>query len=174
VLGRMRRRVTRAETEQLLDRLRARINALVLRTTMLVGFPGETDEQFDELLQFVRQRRFERLGVFPYSEEVNTPSMELDGALPEDIKIARRDRLLAVQQEIAFAWNQAQVGRRLDVLIDRDIPGEAHAFVGRSYADAPEVDGVVYVTGKNLVPGQIVPCEIVTAREYDLIGAKSD
>ena len=90
--------------------------------------------------------------------------------MPEPVKQARRDALLAAQQEIAFAWNQSQVGRRLDVLIDSDIPGEKNAFVGRTWADAPEIDGAVYVTGQDLSPGQIVPCEIVTARDYDLIG----
>jgi ribosomal protein S12 methylthiotransferase len=170
VLRRMRRRVNRAETERLLDRLRTRIDRLVLRTTLIAGFPGETDEQFEELLDFVRRRRFERLGVFSYSNEPGTPAKALDGHLPEDVRQSRRDRLLAAQQEIAFGWNHSQVGRRMEVLIDRNIAGEENASVGRSYADAPEVDGVVYVTGDNLIPGSIVPCEIVTARGYDLIG----
>lgn len=167
----MNRRVTRRETEQLLDRLRERIERLVLRTTMITGFPGETDEQFEELLQFVQQRRFERLGAFVYSREPGTPSDRMRGHVPAKVAEARRDRLLAAQQEIAFAWNQAQVGRRLDVLIDRDIPDQPNAFVGRSYADAPEIDGVIYVTGENLAPGQLVACEIVASQEYDLVGA---
>lgn len=171
ILRRMRRRVSRAETERLLDRLRRRIDSLVLRTTLIAGFPGETDRQFEELLAFVRQRRFERLGVFAYSEEPGTPAKELEGKVPEDVKQLRRDRLLTVQQQITFAWNASQVGRRLDVLIDRDIPGQKDAYLGRSYADAPEVDGLVYVTGQRLAPGQIVPCEIVASRGYDLIGA---
>ncbi len=171
VLGRMSRLVDRAQTERLLDRLRQQIDRLVLRTTFLVGFPGETEQQFEELLEFVRQRQFERLGVFAYSDEPGTPSAELDGKVPEEVKQARRDRLMAVQQEIAFAHNAAQLGRRLDALIDSDIPGEENAHVARTYADAPEVDGVVYLTGDDLRPGQIVPCEIVASREYDLIGA---
>ena len=148
VLQRMRRRVDRRQTEQLLDRLRQRIDSLVLRTTLMTGFPGETEEQFEELLDFVRRRRFERLGVFAFCNEPGTPAAELDGHLPEEVKQARRDRLMAAQQEIAFAWNASQVGRRLDVMIDRRIPGEPNAYVGRSYADAPEVDGQVYVTGR--------------------------
>ncbi len=84
---------------------------------------------------------------------------------------SRRNRLLEVQQEIAFAWNQAQVGRQIDVLIDCDIPGEENAYRGRSYAHAPEIDGVIYVTGENLRPGQFVRCEIVAAKDYDLIAA---
>lgn len=172
VLQRMRRRVSRDETEQLLDRLRGRIDSLVLRTTLLTGFPGETDEQFEELLDFVRRRRFERLGAFAFCSEPGTPAAELDGQVPEVVKQSRRDRLMAAQQEVAFAWNASQVGETLDILIDRCISEEDHAYVGRSYADAPEVDGCVYVTGEGLVPGQIVPCEIVAAKEYDLIGVE--
>ena len=171
VLRRMNRRTSGRHAERLIDRLRQRIEGLVLRTTLIAGFPGETEQEFEELVAFVRQRRFERLGVFPYCREPGTPAAELDGQLPEDLKQARCDRLMEVQQPIAFAWGQSQVGRRLDVLIDRDIPGEKDAYVGRSYADAPEVDGAVYVTGEGLAPGQIVPCEIVTTRGYDLIGA---
>jgi ribosomal protein S12 methylthiotransferase len=169
VLKRMARRVTRRESESLLDRLRQQIDGLVLRTTMITGFPGESEAQFQELLDFTVQQRFERLGVFAYSLEPDTPSARLEDQLPEQLRQQRRDRLLAAQQPIAFAWGQAQVGRQWDVLIDRDIPGQAAAFVGRTYADAPEIDGVVYVTGENLAPGQIVPCEIVAAKEYDLI-----
>ena len=169
VLRRMRRHVTRAEVERLLDRLYQQIDRLVLRTTFIAGFPGETDRQFEELLQFVEQRRFGRLGAFAYSDEPDTPSAELDGKLPDDVRQSRRDRLLMAQQAIAFDWNDSQVGRKLDVLIDRDIPGEKNAYVGRSYADAPEVDGAVYVTGVNLRPGRIWPCEIVATRGYDLI-----
>ena len=172
VLRRMRRRIDRSETERLLDRLRGRIESLVLRTTLMTGFPGETEEQFEELLDFVRRRRFERLGVFAYCDEPGTPAAELDGHLPEEVKQARRDRVMATQQEIAFAWNASQVGRRLDVMIDCCISPDENAYVGRSYADAPEVDGQVFVTGENLSPGQIVSCEIVAAKDYDLIGVE--
>jgi ribosomal protein S12 methylthiotransferase len=172
VLQRMRRRVSREETEQLLDRLRGRIDSLVLRTTLMTGFPGETEEQFEELLDFVVRRRFERLGVFAYCDEAETPAAVLDGHLPEEVKQARRDRLMAAQQQIAFRWNASRVGRQLDVIIDRCISPEQDAYVGRSYADAPEVDGQIYVTGENLVPGQIVPCEVVASQDYDLIGVR--
>lgn len=170
VLRRMRRGVTRAKTEDLLDRLREGIPRLVLRTTLIAGFPGETESQFDTLLEFVRRRRFERLGVFPYSPEPGTPSMELDGHLPDAVRQERAEGLMAAQQEIAFAWNEARVGERLDVLIDSDIPGETNAYVGRTYADAPEIDGVVYVTADRLRPGAIAPCEIVATHGYDLVG----
>lgn len=169
VLQRMRRRVTRIETERLLDRLRQRIDSLVLRTTMLAGFPGETDEQFEELLEFVRQQQFQRLGVFAFCKEPGTAAAELDGQLTEEVKQSRRERLMAVQQEIAFAWNASWVGKRLDVLVDRCVSGQPNAYLGRSYANAPEVDGEVYVTGENLSPGEIVSCEVVAARGYDLV-----
>jgi len=169
ILRRMNRRVGRAETERLVDQLRQRIEGLVLRTTMITGFPGETEGQFEELLDFVRQRRFERLGVFAYSREPDTPAARLPEQVAPKVARARRDRLMAAQQEIAFAWSESQIGRPLEVLIDRCMPGQQDAYVGRSYADAPEVDGVVYVTGGDLAPGQIVPCEVVAARGYDLV-----
>jgi len=171
VLRRMKRHVTRAETEALLDRLRQTIPGLVLRTTLIAGFPGETEAEFEELLEFVVRRRFERLGVFEYSREPDTPADRLKDHLPPEVIRARRERLMAAQQQIAFAWNQSQVGRQREVLIDRDVRGEKNAYVGRTYADAPEIDGAVYVTGEHLRPGQFVPCEIVAAREYDLIAA---
>jgi ribosomal protein S12 methylthiotransferase len=141
---------------------------------MIAGFPGETREQFQDAVAFVRAWRFERLGAFAYSPEPGTPAIKLDGQLPEEVRTKRRDRLLAVQQENAFAWNAAQVGRRLDILLDHPVPEQPTAFVGRSYADAPDVDCAVYVTGEGLQPGQIVPCEIVATQGYDLIAVAVD
>jgi ribosomal protein S12 methylthiotransferase len=169
VLRRMRRRVNRTETEHLLARLRKGIPSLVLRTTFITGFPGETDAQFAELLDFVKKQRFERLGAFSFCEEPNTPAIELEGSVSQEVRNRRRDRLLAVQQSIAFRWNKAQVGQQYKVIIDSYIPGERNAYIGRSIADAPEIDGVVYVTGEKLKPGQLVDCEIVGAKDYDLI-----
>jgi ribosomal protein S12 methylthiotransferase len=169
MLRRMQRRVGRRETDELLARLREQIPGLVLRTTMITGFPGETDDDFDELVEFVRGQRFERLGVFTYSLEPDTPAARLPDHVPEEVKQERRDRLMAEQQEIAFAWNDAQIGRRLEVLVDAAVPEENNAWVGRSYADAPDVDGVVYVTGEGLAAGSIVPCEVVARSEYDLV-----
>ena len=120
--------------------------------------------------EFVRDQRFERLGVFTYSYEPDTPAAKLPDQLPEEVKAARRDHLMGVQQEIAFAWNDAQLGKQVDVIIDSAVPGESTAWIGRSTADAPDVDGVVYVTGEGLSPGVLVPCEIVARQEYDLIG----
>ena len=142
-----------------------------MRTTFITGFPGETDAQFDEMVDFVAEQQFERLGVFTYSFEPDTPAARLPDHVADDVKEDRRGRLMAVQQKIAFDWNARQIGRQMEVLLDGPVPGEATAWIGRSYADAPDVDGVVYVTGDGLAAGQIVPCEIVARREYDLIGA---
>jgi ribosomal protein S12 methylthiotransferase len=171
MLRRMQRRVNRAQTEELLAKLRASIANLVLRTTCITGFPGETDAEFEELVEFVAEQRFERLGVFTYSLESDTSAARMPDHLPEEVKNERRDRLMAVQQQVAFAWNKAQVGRRLDVLIDAAWSEENNAWVGRSYADAPDVDGVVYVTGEGLSLGALVRCEIVATSGYDLVAA---
>jgi len=109
--------------------------------------------------------------VFTYSFEGDTPAAKLPDHLPEDVKNARRDHLMAVQQEIAFDWNDKQIGRQVDVLIDAAVPGEPNAWIGRSYADAPDVDGIVYVTGPGLSTGKLVRCEIVARNEYDLVSA---
>ena len=171
MLRRMARRVTRDETIELLDKLRGAIDNLVLRTTFITGFPGETDEQFAELLEFVEQQKFARVGVFTYSLEPGTPAVKLAQHLPEEVKEERRGQLMAAQQDVAFEWNQQQIGRRLDVLIDQPVEGQDGVWLGRSYADAPDVDGAVYVTGDDIETGQFVETEIVQSAEYDLVGA---
>ncbi|MEX0585411.1 MAG: radical SAM protein, partial [Pirellulales bacterium] len=171
MLRRMQRRVNREETTTLLAKLRSRIAGLAMRTTFITGFPGETEEDFSELEVFVREQRFERAGVFTYSFEPDTPAARLPDHLPEDVKAERRERLMAAQQVVAFAWNESQIGRQVEVLIDAAVPGEKNAFVGRSTSDAPDVDAAVYVTGKRLGPGKFVRCEIVVAQGYDLVAA---
>ena len=170
VLRRMRRATTREKTERLLDRLRDRIPNLALRTTLIAGFPGETEEQFGRMLEFVQRRKFERLGAFSYSHELTTPSGAMDGQVPEEVRRDRRNQLLAAQQQVAYAWSQAQVGRQMDVILDSPVRGQPQAFVGRTYADAPEVDCAAYISGTGLTAGQIVSCKIVAARGYDLVG----
>lgn len=169
MLRRMQRRVNNADTIELLDKLRKRIPNLVMRTTFITGFPGETDEQFEELVDFVRTQKFERAGVFTYSLEPDTPAAKLPDHVSEEVKEQRRGRLMAEQQKIAFAWNDQQIGKQVDILIDSQVPGEQTAWIGRSYADAPDVDGVTYVTGEGLSVGAMVKCEIVARRDYDLI-----
>jgi ribosomal protein S12 methylthiotransferase len=142
---------------------------LVLRTTFIVGFPGETEAEFAELLDFVGQTRFERLGVFSYSFEPDTPAAKLPDQLTEDVKQDRRERVMAVQQPIAESFNRTLVDRTLDVLIDAPAPGRKDLWVGRTYTDAPDVDGLTLVPGADFQPGDIVSCQIVDARGYDLV-----
>jgi len=177
VLRRMARRVTRADTESLLEQLRGGIPRLTLRTTLITGFPGESDAEHAELCEFVRQQRFDRLGVFPYSYEENTPSAALDEHVPREVRQARREELMQIQQQIVLEQNAALVGRTLPVMIDRPVPDQPHAWIGRSPADAPDIDGLVFVTQRSrrpLRPGTIVPCEIVAAQNYDLIGVSGE
>jgi ribosomal protein S12 methylthiotransferase len=168
VLRRMQRRVNRADIESLLSRLRRVIPGLVVRTTFIVGFPGETDAEFEELCDFVRQARFERAGVFPYSLEPGTPAERLPDHLPEEVKQERRDRLMEVQQEVAFTWTQAQVGTELEVIVDAPDPEVPGHFLARSHADAPDIDGTVRLKGKALHAGDLVRARVTGADGYDL------
>ncbi len=165
----MNRRHNRAETETIVGRLRESIPNLVLRTTFIVGFPGETESEFAELLDYVETARFERLGVFPYSFEADTPAAKLPGHVPDEVRSDRRDRVMAAQQPIAFAFNQAQVGKTFDILIDGPAPGMPGTWLGRPYTDAPDVDGQTIVRGSNLNAGDLVACEIIGTDGYDLI-----
>jgi ribosomal protein S12 methylthiotransferase len=172
MLKRMSRRVTRSETEDLLAKLRSRIPNLTLRTTFITGFPGETDADFNELVEFVEKHRFERMGVFTYSLEPDTPAAKLPDHVPADVMESRREQLMQVQQEISFAHNEARIGRTLDVILDQPVAGEKNVWLGRSQFDAPDVDGLVFVTGgkQKLRAGDIVPVEIVATQDYDLVG----
>lgn len=174
MLRRMSRRVTPDETRRLVERMRARIDGLVLRTTFITGFPGETEQHVDELADFIAQSKFERLGVFTYSLEPDTPAARLDGHLPDEVKQARRDRLMQVQQQVAFDWTEQTVGNAFEVMIDKPFDVQRNVWIGRTYADAPDVDAVVYVTGQPRHPvasGRIMPVEVVGHKDYDLIAA---
>jgi ribosomal protein S12 methylthiotransferase len=168
LLKRMNRRHTRAESEAIINRLRKTIPGLVLRSTFIVGFPGETDEEFEELLGFVGEARFERMGVFTYSYEPDTPSARMTDHLSSEEKESRRAALLERQQGIAFDFQRSLVGKNLDVLIDTPDPERSRHYLGRTYADSPEIDGMVRVTGRGIRPGELVSCEIVAADGYDL------
>ncbi len=179
VLKRMQRRVNRAATEELLGKLRGAMPDLVLRTTFITGFPGETREQFEELLDFAQQWRFERVGVFTYSLEHDTPSARLDGHLPEEEKAVRRDELMALQQSIAHDHARRQVGRVLDAIIDRPSDERDDVWLGRTKADAPDIDCLVYVTDPDARPdrslaGRILPVEVVAAAGYDLAAVPAE
>ena len=139
---------------------------------MITGFPGETDEQFDELVEFAKGQRFERLGVFTYSVEPGTPAVELPNHVDESVKEQRRDALMQVQQQVAFDWNAQQIGTTQDMMLDTPIEGQPNVFIARTIADAPDVDGIAYVTGdESHRAGQIVKCEVITSQGYDLVAA---
>jgi len=171
MLRRMSRRVNVEDTEKQIAIMRKAIPNLILRTTFITGFPGETEEQFQNLVEFVKRHHFERMGVFTYSLEPDTPAAKLPGHLDDATKNDRRDRLMAVQQQIMFDYNASQVGKTVDVIIDAPVPEQPGAWVGRSHGDAPDVDSLVFVTqtDSELAVGQIVPCEVVTFQGYDLV-----
>jgi len=170
VLKRMQRRVRRQDVEELLAKLRSSIPNLTMRTTFIVGFPGETEAEFEELAAFARSARFERAGVFPYSLEPGTPATKLDGHLSEEVKQERRDRLMKAQQEVHLGWNEAQVGKTFEVIVDGPDPEVPNHVLARGQADAPDIDALVRVKGKNLRPGDLVSVKITSADGYDLVG----
>jgi ribosomal protein S12 methylthiotransferase len=169
MLRRMQRRVTRRSTEDLLARLRGAIPHLALRTTFIVGFPGETDAEFEELVDFARFAKFERCGVFTYSREPGTPADRLTDHLPEEVKQERQARLMAAQQEVAFAWAAGQIGREIEVLVDGPDPEFASHVHARGPADSPDIDALVRVKGRNLRPGDLVRVKVTAADGYDLV-----
>ena len=170
----MGRRTSRADLEEIIGTLRREIPDIALRTTLITGFPGETEEEHRELLEFVNEMEFDRLGVFTYSREEDTPAASMEGQIPEEEKERRRGELMELQQEISLEKGEARIGQELEVFIEGWLP-EEHAYVGRSYADAPDVDGYVFVnTGEALESGDFVAVKISGALEYDLIGELKD
>jgi len=170
VLKRMVRRVDRSATEKLIGKLRGVMPGLAMRTTFIAGFPGETDADYEELKQFVKEQKFERVGVFPYSLEPGTPAEKLDGHLPEEVKAARVAGIMEVQQSVAFNFAQAQIGLEHAVVIDGPDPEFSNHFRGRTYADSPDIDCEVRVKGKNLRGGDFVTVKVTAADGYDLVG----
>lgn len=170
ILKKMGRRTDSRQLTQMIQYLRQEIPDIALRTTLITGFPGETAEDFEKLQEFVKTMRFDRLGVFTYSREEDTPAAEMPEQIPEEIKEERRDVIMAMQQEIAFEKNESRIGQEMDVMIEGYLP-EDDVYVGRSYMDAPDVDGFVFLsTGWNLVTGDYVKVRIIQAQGYDLIG----
>ena len=172
MLRRMSRRVNKADTISTINRLRDGIDNLALRTTLIAGFPGEPEEEFNELLDFVHETQFDRLGAFTYSYEEMTPSAKMDEHIAEDVKISRMDAIMSAQRSIMQQLNQDKVGTKQRVIIDRPVPNETHAYQGRSQSDAPDIDGTVFVTSHDveLSPGDIVDVEVVAITGYDLVG----
>ncbi|EMI18447.1 ribosomal protein S12 methylthiotransferase RimO [Rhodopirellula maiorica SM1] len=175
MLKRMARKTTRSLQEEILGKLRSRIDNLVMRTTMIAGFPGETDEDFAELIDFAEQQRFEHLGVFTYSVEEDTPAAKLPNRVPKEVAERRQGELMAVQQQIAFEWVQSRIGTVDDVIIDSPLPEQEGVWIGRTRSEAPDIDGIVYVSpsddSESIQVGDIKKCEIVASDGYDLIAA---
>lgn len=169
MLRQMRRRITKAETYELIERIRTEVPGIHLRTTLMTGHPGETERDFEELLQFVRDIRFERLGAFTYSHESGTYcDKNYQDDIPESVKQERLGELMAVQERISAAHNEAKIGSRLRVVIDR---AEDGFYVGRTEYDSPEVDPEVlipFVSGQELKPGRFYMAEVTGAEPFDL------
>jgi len=168
VLSRMGRKTTRSQIEQLVETLRERIPGVTLRTTFLTGFPGETDAEFEELLQFVRDMRFDRVGCFPYSREEGTPAADMPNQLPEKVAQERCDAVMAAQQPVAFEWAAARIGSRELVLMEEGAPNDDGLPPARSRAEAPDVDPLVFVDGDDIPPpGAFVEVKIIGSQGYD-------
>ncbi|MBE0573213.1 MAG: 30S ribosomal protein S12 methylthiotransferase RimO [Ignavibacteriaceae bacterium] len=167
ILKSMRRGITSRQTKELLSQLRNEIPSLVLRTTFIVGYPGETEKEFQELCDFVEEFKFERMGTFTYSQEANTGSYELGDPVPEEVKKQRQNRLMEIQREISAEQNSQLIGSELKILVE-SIEGDF--YVGRSYRDAPEVDGEVLIPSSDgkIIPGNFYTAEVYDSDEYDL------
>ena len=174
ILKRMGRRTSKQELIDIVGKLRKEIPDIVLRTTLIIGFPGETEEDHEELKEFVDEMEFDRLGVFTYSPEENTPAAEMADQVPEEVKEERRDELMELQQEISYDRGQDRIGQELLVMIEGKVADES-AYIGRTYGDAPKVDGYIFVqTGELLMTGDFAKVRVTGALEYDLIGVLSD
>lgn len=170
ILKRMGRRTTRKELTRMIAHLREEIPDLVLRTTLITGFPGETQEDFEQLMSFVDEMEFERLGVFPYSPEEGTPAFSMEHQVEDEVKLARRDAVMELQQEISFAVEESCVGNVLLAMVEGKLADEA-AYVGRTYMDAPGIDGYIFIKSEEeLMSGTFVWVRVTGSDEYDLIG----
>lgn len=174
ILKRMGRRTSKQELIDIVGKLRKEIPDIVLRTTLITGFPGETEEDHEELKEFVDAMEFDRLGVFTYSPEEDTPAAEMTDQIPEEVKEERRDELMELQQEISYDRGQDRIGQELLVMIEGKVADES-AYIGRTYGDAPKVDGYIFVqTGELLMTGDFAKVRVTGALEYDLIGVLGD
>lgn len=170
ILRRMRRPGNRARMEELIAKIRQRIPGVAVRSSFIVGFPGETEKAFEDLYDFLAEVRFDHVGVFPYSAEEGTPACEMPDQIDEETKLLRRERLMKLQESISLEKNKLRVGSVYPVLIEGPSEESELVIQGRTQFQAPEVDGVVYVGDLSLSPGQIVPVRITQAYAYDLVG----
>lgn len=170
ILKRMGRRTSKAQLEEIIGKLKREIPDITLRTTLITGFPGETEEQHEELKAFVDEMEFDRLGVFTYSPEEDTPAAEMPDQIPEKVKEDRQAEIMELQQEIAFAQAEEMIGEEVLVMIEGKVADE-NAYVGRTYKDAPGVDGLIFInTDEELMSGDFARVKVTGAVEYDLIG----
>ena len=165
----MRREGTKEELLNVINDVRKNINDVALRTSLIVGFPGETEDDFNNLLSFIKEVKFDRLGVFQYSREEGTKAALMANQIDKEIKQKRYNKIMEIQQNISYNKNKELIDRELDVIIDEEIDDE---FIGRTVYDAPEIDNTVYVKGKDISIGDIVKVKITNAFEYDLMGEK--
>ena len=170
ILKRMGRRTSKKQLEEIIGRLRREIPDIALRTTLITGFPGETKEQHEELMEFVDEMEFDRLGVFTYSPEEDTPAADMPDQVPEEVKEERQAEIMELQQEIVFDQAEAMIGREVLVMIEGKVADE-NGYVGRTYKDAPNVDGLIFInTEAELMSGDFARVKVTGALEYDLIG----
>ena len=170
ILKRMGRRTTKQELVDIIGKLRSEIPDICLRTTLITGFPGETQEQHEELMDFIDEMEFERLGVFTYSPEEDTPAAVMPDQIDEEVKLDRQAELMELQQEIAFDNAQEMIGREVLVMVEGKVADE-NAYVGRTYRDAPNVDGLIFInTDEELLSGDFARVKVTGAVDYDLIG----
>jgi len=170
ILGSMNRKVTKERIIQIISEIRSKMPDAVVRTTLITGYPGETEERYIELKDFVKELKFERLGAFAYSKEEDTPAYDLELQVSEEIAEQRKDELMQIQQNISEEFLAGLVGKKIQVIIDTISKEEEFVFEGRSYFDSPEIDGMVLITEGKANIGEIVNVEIIDAWEYDLIG----
>jgi ribosomal protein S12 methylthiotransferase len=174
VLKKMGRRTTQADLRRIIDWLRQELPGVALRTTLISGFPQETEEDHEELMGFVEEMGFDRLGVFAYSQEEDTPAARLPGQIPEEVKERRRDEIMSLQQDISYERSQGFIGSTMKVMIEGRLP-EEDVYVGRTYRDAPDVDGYIFIkSDRPLITGDFVTAKVTGADEYDLTGELTD
>ena len=174
ILKRMGRRTSKQQLIDIVTRLREEIPDIMIRTTLITGFPGETQEDHEELMEFVNDMEFERLGVFTYSPEEDTPAAEMADQIPEEVKEERRDELMELQQEISLDNGEKLIGKTVTAMVEGKVADE-NAYVGRTYGDAPGVDGYIFInTGEMMMSGDFARVKVTGALEYDLIGEIED
>jgi ribosomal protein S12 methylthiotransferase len=166
----MGRKTNKHDLKEKLKRIREIIPDVALRTTLISGFPAETNQQHLECVEFAAEQKFDRLGVFPYSAEEGTPAAEYENQIEEEIKQSRADEIMEAEQNVIFEQNEQLIGKKMNVMIDGFLPDD-NVYMGRTYRDAPDIDGCVFISaGYEIVSGTIVTTIITDANGYDLIG----